>query len=65
MALLKSYVKEFSKVANTENIKLNVIGDITALEEDLQNSINESINRTKDNTGIVFNIAFIISALPP
>lgn len=58
MALLKSYVEKFSKVANTENIKLNIIGDITALEEDLQKSINESMNRTKDNTGIVFNIAF-------
>lgn len=58
MALLKSYVEKFSKVANTENIKLNIIGDITALEEDLQKSINESMNRTKDNTGIIFNIAF-------
>lgn len=58
MTLLKSYVEKFSKVANTENIKLNIIGDITALEEDLQKSINESMNRTKNNTGIVFNIAF-------
>ena len=58
MALLKSYVKDFSKVADTENIKLNIIGDITALEQDLQNNINDSMNRTKDNTGIVFNIAF-------
>ena len=32
MALLKSYLKEFSKVADTENIKLNIIGDITALD---------------------------------
>ena len=58
MALLKSYVKDFSKVADTENIKLNIIGDITALEQDLQNNINDSMNRTKDNTGIIFNIAF-------
>ena len=58
MALLKTYVEKFSKVANTENIKLNIIGDITALDEDLQKSINESMNKTKDNTGIVFNIAF-------
>ena len=58
MALLKTYVEKFTKVAITENIKLNIIGDITALDEDLQKSINESMNKTKDNTGIVFNIAF-------
>ena len=58
MNLLKSYVEKFSKVADTENIKLNIIGDITALEEDLQKSIKDSMNRTKDNDGIVFNIAF-------
>ena len=58
MALLKSYLKEFSKVADTENIKLNIIGDITALDVELQESINNSISKTKDNTGTTFNIAF-------
>ena len=33
-------------------------GDITPLSKGLQNSIKKAIDRTKDNTGIVFNIAF-------
>ena len=57
MLLLKTYLEDYSKRADTENIKINVIGDITALNEGLQKSINNAIDRTKENTGIVFNIA--------
>ena len=57
MLLLKTYLEDYSKRADTENIKINVIGDITVLNEGLQNSINNAIERTKENTGIVFNIA--------
>jgi len=58
MLLLQNYLDDFSKRADTENIKIKVLGDITALPKGLQNSINKSIERTKDNTGIVFNVAF-------
>ena len=58
MLLLQNYLDDFSKRADTENIKIKVLGDITALSKGLQNSINKSIERTKDNTGVVFNIAF-------
>ena len=58
MLLLKNYLADFSKTANTENIKLKVLGDITALEKGLQNSIEKAIERTKNNTGLTVNIAF-------
>lgn len=58
MLLLQNYLDDFSKRADTENIKIKVLGDITALSKGLQNSINKSIERTKDNTGVVFNVAF-------
>jgi len=58
MLLLQNYLDDFSKRADTENIKIQVLGDVTALSKGLQNSINKSIERTKNNTGIVFNIAF-------
>lgn len=58
MVLLKKYLDDFSKKADTENIKIKVLGDIEKLSKDLQKSINESIERTKENTGVVFNIAF-------
>ena len=58
MLLLGTYLDDFSKRANTENVKIRVLGDISALPTNLQNSINKAIERTKDNTGVVFNVAF-------
>lgn len=58
MLLLGNYLDDFSKRADTENVKIRVLGDISALPNNLQNSINKAIERTKDNTGIVFNVAF-------
>ena len=56
MGLLASYLEEFSKSANTENIRIRVFGDITALEEKLQKSINEATTRTENNSGLSFNV---------
>lgn len=58
MLLLGNYLDDFSKRADTENVKMKVLGDISALSSNLQNSINKAIERTKNNTGIVFNVAF-------
>lgn len=58
MLLLGTYLDDFSKRADTENVKIRILGDISALPNNLQNSINKAIERTKDNTGIVFNVAF-------
>ena len=58
MLLLQNYLDSFFKKADTDNIKINVLGDITALSEGLQKSINKAIENTAQNTGIVFNIAF-------
>ena len=57
MLLLQNYLEEYSKRAYTENIKINVLGDITRLSESMQKSINKCMERTKENTGIIFNIA--------
>ena len=57
MLLLRNYLDDYSKRADTENIKINVLGDVSALDEGLQKSINNAIKRTENNTGIVFNIA--------
>ena len=58
MLLLKGYLKKFSKTAETDNIRLKVLGDITALEKGVQESIENAIERTKDNSGLTVNIAF-------
>lgn len=57
MMLLQTYLDDYSKRADTENIRVKVIGDITALSEGMQKSINKCIERTKDNTGVTFSIA--------
>jgi len=58
MILLKNYLKKFSKSANKENIKLNVLGNIEVLEDSLKKSVNDAIERTKNGTGLTLNIAF-------
>ena len=58
MLLLQAYLEDFSKRADTENIKIKMIGDINGLPEGLQKSINNVIKRTMNNTGLTFNVAF-------
>lgn len=57
MALLQAYLTEYSKRADSENIRIKVLGDMTALSDGMQKSIKECIERTKNNTGITFSIA--------
>lgn len=58
MLLLKNYLSDFSKRADTENIKIKVLGDISPLDKGLQKSIEKAVERTKGNTGLTLNIAF-------
>lgn len=57
MLLLQSYLDDYSKRADTENIRVKILGDITALSEGMQKSIIKCMERTKNNTGVTFNIA--------
>lgn len=57
MSLLRFYLDKFAKQADTENMKIKVLGDISALDKSLQKSIESAIERTKNNTGLTFNIA--------
>ena len=58
MMLLKNYLDDFSKRADSENIRIKVLGDVSALAENMQKSIYNSVERTKDNTGVTMCIAF-------
>ena len=57
MLLLQNYLDVYSKRANTENIKVKILGDITVLSKGMQDSIKKCMERTKNNTGVTFNIA--------
>ncbi|MBR3511938.1 MAG: isoprenyl transferase [Clostridia bacterium] len=57
MFLLESYLDDFAKEADTENIVIKVIGRREELSERLLDKIDKTVERTKDNTGTVFSIA--------
>ena len=58
MLLLKSYVDKFLKKANTNNIRVRILGDIERLDKGLKDSINEIVEKSSKNTGLTLNIAF-------
>lgn len=57
MSLLEYYLDQFSKEADTENIVIKVIGRRKELSEKLLKKIDEVVEGTKNNTGIIFTIA--------
>ena len=56
MLLLQTYLDDYSKRADTENIRVKILGNISALSEGMQKSIAKTVGRTQNNTGITFNI---------
>lgn len=57
MLLLQNYIEEYSKRADSENIKVQFLGDTTKFKPKMQKGIKDCIERTKSNTGVTFNIA--------
>ena len=57
MILLQNYLDDYSKRADSENIKVKILGDISVLSSGMQKSIKNCMERTKNNTGVTFNIA--------
>ena len=57
MTLFQSYLDDYSKRADSENIKVKIIGSREGLSKKMKSSIENCMERTKNNTGIVFNIA--------
>ena len=57
MLLFQTYLDDYCSRADTENIKIRIIGDVSALSKRMQKSIKRSEEKTKNNTGITFNIA--------
>ncbi len=58
MLLLQKYVEDFLTDKNMDNIKINILGDISKLDNGLQKSIKRIVEKTSSNTGLTLNIAF-------
>lgn len=56
MRLLETYFKKFFKRVQKENIRIAVMGDISALSEKLQEIVKKSVEATKDKADRVVNI---------
>lgn len=57
MNLMLNYLESYSKRADSENIKVNILGSRQGLSEKMIDLIDKCMERTKNNTGIIFNIA--------
>jgi len=58
MLLLQNYLDDFSKRADTENIRIKMLGNREELSTGLLKSLDNAISRTENNTGVTFNVAF-------
>ena len=57
MDLLATTLKSELKELNENNVKMNFIGDLGALNQNLQNILAESCEVTKNTTGVVLSVA--------
>ena len=57
MKLLRRYLKDCIKRSTKNNMCVRVLGDVSRLEPDMQESIRELEEVTKNNTGLHFQVA--------
>ena len=57
MTLLRNYMKTCLKTAEKNRMRVRVLGDKTALDDDIRNRITELEEATKNNDGLNFQIA--------
>lgn len=57
MSLLRSYMKDCIKTSKKNNMRVRIIGDRNKLDTDIQNSIMDLEEASKDNTGLNFQVA--------
>ena len=58
MLLLQNYLDLFAKTADSENIRIKMIGSKEGLSEGLIKKIDNTVEGTKNNTGLTLNVAF-------
>lgn len=57
MLLLKNYLEDYGKRADTENIRVKILGHIEGMPKEMQKSLLNCMERTKNNTGTTFCMA--------
>ncbi|MEG1993175.1 MAG: isoprenyl transferase [Acetivibrio sp.] len=57
LKLLRNYLKDCIETSKKNNMRVRVIGDVSVLEEDMQQQILEVERVSKENTGLNFQVA--------
>jgi len=58
MLILKANIDSMLRKSDLKNIRIRVIGEKENIPADIQKKIDKLVEKTKDNTGLVLNIAF-------
>lgn len=58
MLLLQNYLDIFAKTADSENMRIKMLGNRDGLSEGLLKKIDNTVEGTKNNTGLTLNVAF-------
>lgn len=58
MFILRANLDSMLRKMDLENIKMRVIGEKENIPPDIQKKIDKLVEKTKDNTGLILNIAF-------
>ena len=61
MALLKKFIRSETRELHQNNIKVNMIGDLGKLPEDVMRFVQEIMDATHGNTGMILNVALSYS----
>lgn len=57
MSLLKEYVRKELDELHANNVRIKILGDLTQLPEDVKAAVILACEKTKENKGLVFNLA--------
>jgi len=57
IALMSNFIKNEADELHQNNIKLKILGDVSPFPKRLQQSIQNAVEKTKNNTTIILNVA--------
>ena len=57
MTLFQTYINRYSKIADSENIRIKFLGDLDGFTPKMKQGFLDCEERTKNNTGVTLNIA--------
>lgn len=64
MLLLQNYLDNFANMADKDNIRVKMLGSRENLSTGLLKKIDKTIERTKNNTGLTFNVCLNYGGRP-